>query len=107
MAVPEQARREIGRWCSERRRPDVRVDYNVLDATVTIVERRPPEMPELTPAWSSRKVAQLRFGDPVPEQWALFHPVDGGWERSDVGAEDAPGPLLEEIGTDRTGVFWP
>lgn len=107
MAVPEQARRDIARWCSERRRPDVRVDYSVLDATVTIVERRPPEMPELAPAWSSRKVAQLRFDNPVPEKWVLFHPVDGGWERSDVDAQVAPGPLLEEIGIDRAGVFWP
>ncbi len=111
MPVPEQARREIARWCHDRvpahRRDERRVDYQVLQETVTIVERRPPEMPELKPAWSSRKVAQLRYDHPVDGQWVLFHQVDGDWRRYEAPPTSSPGPLLDEIDADPAGVFWP
>jgi len=105
---------QISRWCQHRVLPQVRdqvsVEHQVQGRTVTIVERRPPWSPALGPEWTTMPVAQLRYAPPRPTggRWRLYwadrnrrwHLLD------DVLPAATPAPLLAELDTDPTGIFW-
>ncbi len=99
-------------WCAARipadRRASLQVGYLIHGNDVTILERRPPAFPELGAAWSSAKVAQLRYGDPEPGLWSLYAPDGEKWRRYEsADPVDYPQPLLTEVDLDPTDAFWP
>lgn len=101
MTLPEETRRRLAAWCADRVRAAGRarhqVAYTVHEDVVTLLDRRPPEFPELGAAWSRRRLAQLRGGDPGPGLWSLYRPVgEDGWERSG-SPDDDPIALLARI----------
>jgi len=62
--IPEDALNRIRRW-ADRRVPEhvqnqVRLEVDVADRTVTILECRPPWQPEYGPDWTRFPIARLR-----------------------------------------------
>ena len=100
MAVPEEIRTRLSQWCSVRipasDREQWQVGYTIQGDEITILDRRPPAYPELSAAWSSTAIAQLRLDDGEPGGWVLYRPVgDGGWRRESEGPD--PIALLEQV----------
>jgi hypothetical protein len=97
MAVPEEIRTRLSRWCAARvptaERDHRQIAYTIHGDAITILERRPPAYPELGPAWSATPVARLRRG---PDGWLLDRPVgSGSWRRDATGSD--PIALLESV----------
>jgi len=93
----------IARWCDEKvpgiAWNQVRMEYQVRAATVTLVERRAPWNAMNTPygdAWTARPVAQLRFAQ---REWRLWWPDrNARWHLvDDVSASASVVPLLEAL----------
>jgi hypothetical protein len=113
-AVPELQLRQIARWCDRRvpnqLRDQVRVEYRLRGRNITIVECRPPFMPELGPDWTETRVAQLRYTPPPPDggEWTLhWSDSHNRWHPApDVPAASGPGPLLATIESNPHGIFW-
>lgn len=100
MAVPEQIRHRLSRWCADRIPHDERaqrqVGYTIQGDEITIHDRRPPTYPELNASWPSVAVARLRQGDPEPGRWTLYRPTGTDhWERAADG--DDPLTLLDQL----------
>ena len=57
---------------------------------VRLTERRAPEFPELTSAWSITPLAKLRYGMPGPGLWTIYRPgaEPGTWERFGTPSRD-------------------
>jgi hypothetical protein len=108
---PELAVAAIRAYCEQRvppdARDDVRVDAELEENTLTIVERRAPWRPELGPEWTSSPVARLRYvvGD---KRWTLqWRDRNGNWHRyADATPTADVTVLLNEIDEDPTGIFW-
>jgi hypothetical protein len=90
MAVPEEIRARVTEWCAACLPAEVRdrrrIAFTSVGDTLTILDRRPPAVPELGAVWSSTPLARLRSeGD----TWTLSLPtVDGErWQRQ-ASAED-------------------
>lgn len=106
MAVPEEIRIRLSRWCTacvpDAERAQRQIGYTIQGDEVTIVARRPPTYPELDAAWSSTPLAQLRRSDPEPGLWSLYRPAGpggdghGSWQREGPPAND-PVALLDRI----------
>lgn len=102
----------FSRWCADRvpghARASLQIGYTIHGDHVTIVERHPPAFPELTSAWSSVYVAQLRHNDPEQGLWRIYRRVGDSdkWERYDHPPTTMPEPLLAEIVDDPHSVFW-
>jgi hypothetical protein len=103
MAVAEELRARLSEWCAEclpaEERERRRIGYTTVGDTVTILDRRPPAVPELGAVWSSTPLARLR-----PEErtgrWVLLLPTVSGerWEPQEPAAAD-PLVLLDRIRT--------
>ncbi len=110
MAVPKSYQALFSRWCADRvpatARAGRQIGYSIHGDQVTIVERRPPQFPELNSAWSSTRVAQLRHNDPENGLWRIYRPTDDGWRRYDHAPAARPEPLLAEIADDPASTFW-
>jgi hypothetical protein len=101
MAVPEELRAQLSEWCTECLPAEVRerrrIAYTTVGDTITILDRRPPAIPELGVVWSSTPLARLR-----PEEgtgrWVLHLPTVSGerWEPQAPAAAD-PIVLLDRI----------
>ena len=101
----------IHRWCAARvpeaARSQVRLECEVGERDVTIVERRAPWQGAAGADWSSLPVARLRYAT-TAKAWTLyrrdrnsaFHPYDLLPSSPHVDA------LLVEIDRDPSGVFW-
>lgn len=111
MPTPKEYQALFSRWCADRvpkqARAHQQVGYLIQGNLVTFVRRRPPSFPELTLAWSSDPIAQLRYNDPQQDQWRIYQRVNGRWEPYDHPPADSPEPLLAEIVADPRSVFWP
>ena len=97
MAVSEDVRARLSRWCSARvpdaERDQRQIGYTIHGDEITILERRRPAYPELGPAWSATPVARLRR---EADGWLLDRPVGtGDWRRDATG--DDPITLLEGV----------
>ena len=109
--IPEGALDEIQRWVdrrvSEHARDQVRLEVDVTDRTVTILECRPPWRPEYGPGWSRFPIARLRYTK-SHNRWSLywrdrnlkFHEYDLADPTPDIRE------LLHEIDRDPTSIFW-
>ncbi|MCW0212117.1 MAG: hypothetical protein OJJ54_02070 [Pseudonocardia sp.] len=103
MAIPEDVRARVAEWCAalvpESLRDERRIGYTTAGDHLTILDRRPPEFPELGAVWASTPLAQLRRNDPSRHRWSLYIAgPEGGprWERQEPSADD-PFALPERI----------
>lgn len=109
--IPDGALDEI-RWWADRRVPEharnqIRLEVDVTDRTVTILECRPPWRPEYGPDWSRFPIARLRYTK-SRNRWSLywrdqnlaFHEYDIADPTPDIR------DLLDEVDRDPTNIFW-
>lgn len=109
MAIPETDLLRIGRWCRERV-PEhlwdqVRVEAEIADRHVTIIETRPPW--DGRGDWSRFPVARLRYTVKTG-QWSIywrdrnmkFHEYTRKRPTKNVQA------LLDYIGSHQDPIFW-
>ena len=109
--IPEDALDVIRRWADRRvpehARDQVRLEVDVADRAVTILECRPPWRPEYDSDWTRFPIARLRYVE-SRNRWSLywrdrnlkFHEYDLADPTSDI--QD----LLDEIDRDPTSIFW-
>jgi hypothetical protein len=114
-SMPETDLARINRWVEQENeripslaRDEVRIEANVDDRSVTILECRPPWDPERRgPEWTRVPVARLRYTR-SRQEWILywpdrnsrFHQYDLAQPTANVAA------LLQEIDRDPTSIFW-
>lgn len=101
MAVSEDTRARLLRWCAQRVPPSDRgerqIGYTIRGSDITLVDRRPPRYPELGAAWTSTPIVRLRADDPRPGEWTLYRPSgEGDWVRTDSSGDD-PVALLDLV----------
>jgi hypothetical protein len=109
--MPETDVARVQRWCRARTpdhiRDEVRVELDVADRHVTIVECRPPWRADLGPEWTRFPIARLRYVK-ATGLWSLFwrdrHQKFHAYDR--VPASVNIETLLEEVDRDPTGIFW-
>lgn len=109
--IPEGALDEIRRW-ADRRVPEhagdqIRLEVDITDRSITILECPPPWRPEYGPDWSRFPLARLRYTK-SRNQW-LLHWRDRNLNLHEYDLAD-PTPdirdLLDEIDRDPTNIFW-
>ncbi|OZM82918.1 hypothetical protein [Pseudonocardia sp. MH-G8] len=97
MAVPEEIRTRLSRWCAARipaaEREQRQIAYTIHGDDVTILERRAPAYPELGAAWSATPMARLRRRT---GGWLLDRPVGTGHWQHDADGSD-PIELLDRV----------
>jgi hypothetical protein len=90
-----------------RARHQVRLEVEVQGTAVTIVEHRAPWSPEIGPEWTRLPIARLRYS-PTHAAWTLFwrdrNLLWHRYDRMDPAAHVEP--LLTEIDSDPTAIFW-
>lgn len=109
--LPETDVARVRRWCRAwvpgHVRDEVRVEVDVADRHLTIVECRPPWRPDCGPEWTRFPIARLRYTK-ATRLWSLywrdrhlrFHEYDR------VPATDSVEVLLDEVDRDPTAIFW-
>jgi hypothetical protein len=109
--LPETDIARVRRWCRgrvpERVRDKVRIEVDIADGHLTIVECRPPWSAELGLEWTRSPIAQMRYSK-SPRLWSLF------WRDRDslfLLCDQVPptaniDDLLAEVDSDPTGIFW-
>lgn len=109
--LPEVDIARVQRWCRarvpEHVRDQVRVEVDVGDRALTIVECRPPRRADLEPEWSRLPVARLRYTK-TTRSWSLywrdrnlrFHEYDRVPPSAGIDL------LLAELDRDPTAIFW-
>jgi hypothetical protein len=114
VAIPESVKmgalEQVEAFCERvppEHRNELRIEYTVRGNAITIVERRPPWLPELGPEWTSMKIAQLRY-DPDSSTWSLYcRDRNERWfPYFDIDPSRDVDALLAEIDEDPTGIFW-
>ncbi|MGH2935273.1 MAG: DUF3024 domain-containing protein [Gaiellaceae bacterium] len=111
MAVPEDALAQVARFCEERTTPELRnqlrLECSGRGDAITIVEQHAPWNPDLDIEWTTSPVARLRH-DARAGTWTLdWRGSDERWHRyEDTKPSPDVQPLLAEIETDPTGIFW-
>jgi len=108
---PELDVARVRRWCEQRVpehvRDQVRVELDVGDRHLTIVECRPPWRQDMGEEWTRLPIARLHYTK-ARQQWTLyyrdrnlrFHVYDRVKPSSSVAA------LIDEISRDPTSIFW-
>lgn len=111
VGLPELDVARVQRWCRGRVpepvRDQVRVEVDVADRRLTIVECRAPWRADLGPEWTRFPVARLRYTKRTG-LWSLywrdrnlrFHAYDR------VPASASIEDLLVEVDRDPTAIFW-
>lgn len=111
MALPEIDVARIQRWCRARVpqavRDEVRVEADLADRHVTIVECRPPWGADPGLEWTRFPIARLRYTT-ATKRWSLywrdrnlrFHVYD------QAPATGTVEELLAEVDRDPTAIFW-
>ncbi|HZA20967.1 MAG TPA: DUF3024 domain-containing protein [Actinomycetota bacterium] len=114
-AMPETDLARIDLWIEQENekipphaRDEVRIEVDVDERSVTILECRPPWDPErIGPRWTRSPVARLRYMRSRrawtlywPDRNSKFHVYELIQPTADIGA------LLDEIDRDPTSIFW-
>jgi hypothetical protein len=111
MALPEIDVARVEKWCRarvpKRVRDQVRVEADVADRHVTVVECRPPWRADMGTEWTRFPIARLRYVK-ATRQWSLywrdrnlrFHEYDR------VPPTDNVEELLAEVDRDPMAIFW-
>jgi hypothetical protein len=109
--LPETDVARVQRWCRDRVpahvRDEVRVEVDVADRHLTIVECRPPWREDMGVEWTRFPIARLRFTK-TTGVWSLywrdrnlrFHAYDL------VAATASIEELLAEVDRDPVAIFW-
>jgi hypothetical protein len=109
--LPELDLARIRHYCEGRvpaRVSDkIGIEVDVSGRTVTILECRPPWRPDFGPEWTRFPIARLRYVQ-AHSHWLLY------WRDSNLGwhlyerIDPSPhiDPLLAEIESDPTCIFW-
>ncbi|MDA8438747.1 MAG: DUF3024 domain-containing protein [Propionibacterium sp.] len=109
--LPELDVARVQRWCRARvpeaMRDQVRVEVDVADRHLTIVECRPPWRANMGPEWTRFPIARLRYTK-ATGLWSLL------WRDRNLrfNAYDRVPPsamiedLLIEVSQDPTAIFW-
>jgi hypothetical protein len=111
MALPELDVARVQRWCAarvpEHARDQLRVECELAQRHLTIVERRPPWHEDLGPDWTTSAIARLRY-NATDKAWTLYW-IDQH-QRFHLYDHCAPSrsidDLLAEIDRDPTSIFW-
>ncbi len=111
VSLPELDVARVERWCRarvpEQVRDQVRVEVDVADRHLTIVECRPPWRADLGTEWTRFPIARLRYTKGT-RLWSLywrdrnlrFHSYDR------VPATTSVEDLLAEVDRDPIAIFW-
>jgi hypothetical protein len=111
VGLPETDVARVQRWCRarvpEHVRSEVRVELDVAERHLTIVECRPPWQPHSGSEWTRFPIARLRYTK-ATRLWALywrdrnlrFHEYDLAPATANVEE------LLGELDRDPTAIFW-
>ena len=99
------------RWCRarvpERVRDEVRVEADVAERHVTVVECRPPWRVDVDAEWTRSPIARFRYSKSTG-LWSLFwrdrNQKFHAYARVPASARVAE--LLAEVDRDPTGIFW-
>ncbi len=110
-SLPEIDVARVQRWCRARTpdhvRDEVRVEADVADRHVTIVECRPPWRADFGPEWTRFPIARLRYVK-ATGLWSLFwrdrHLKFHAYDRTPASANVEE--LLAEVDRDPTAIFW-
>ena len=109
--IPDGSAERVQQWANarvpEHARNQIRMELDVTDRSITIVECRPPSHPDMGEEWSRFPIARLRYTK-VRDEWSLywrdrnlkFHEYDLAEPSADL--QD----LLDEIDSDPTAIFW-
>ena len=109
--LPETDVARVQRWCRdrvpERVRDEVRVEVDIADRHLTIVECRPPWRADVGAEWIRFPIARLRYVK-TTGVWSLFwrdrnlrfHAYDLAAPRASIEE------LLAELDRDPTAIFW-
>lgn len=111
MPLPETDVERVREFCRSRvpedEREHIRVEMEAERGAVTIFECQPPWRPDFGPEWTRQPVARLRFTQQTAA-WTLYRPDgDSRFSLYDlIGPTTSIDALLNEIGSDPTGIFW-
>jgi Protein of unknown function (DUF3024) len=109
--LPETDVARVQRWCRgrvpEHVRDQVRIEVDLAERSVTIVECRPPWQAAVGTEWTRLPIARLRYTRSTG-LWSLywrdrnlrFHEYDR------VPATESVEDLLAEVDSDPTAIFW-
>jgi Protein of unknown function (DUF3024) len=109
--LPETDVVRVRRWCHdkvpEHVRDEVRIEVDVAERHLTIVECRPPGRTEMGSDWTRFPIARLRYAK-TRGVWSLY------WRDRNLRfyAYDLVSPmasieeLLAEVDRDPTAIFW-
>jgi Protein of unknown function (DUF3024) len=109
--LPETDVARVQRWCRgrvlEQVRDQVRIEVDLAERSVTIVECRPPWRAGVGAEWTRFPIARLRYTRSTG-LWSLywrdrnlrFHEYDR------VPATESVEDLLAEVDSDPTAIFW-
>ncbi|MGC4769893.1 DUF3024 domain-containing protein [Micromonospora sp. DT44] len=109
--LPEQDVALVRRWCDERVpqsvRDQVRIECHEAPRHLTVVERRPPWRGKAGQEWTTSPVARLRYTKKTGTWTLYYRDRNLGFHRYDLTPPSAKvSVLLDEIGSDPTGIFW-
>jgi len=109
--LPEMDVARVQRWCRgrvpEHVRDQIRVEVDLTERYMTIVECRPPWRVDVGPDWTRFPIARLRYTN-ATRRWSLywrdrnlkFHAYDR------TPASPSIDDLLAEVDRDPTAIFW-
>jgi hypothetical protein len=111
MALPELDVARVQRWCAarvpEHARDQLRIECELAQRHLTIVERRPPWHESFGPDWTTSAIARLRY-NATNKSWTLYW--SDQHQRFHLYDQLAPSrnidDLLAEIDRDPTSIFW-
>jgi hypothetical protein len=109
--IPDGAVERVQQWADarvpEHVRDQIRIELDVTDRTITILECRPPWRPDGGDEWTRFPIARLRYTK-VRGEWSLYwRDRNLAFHKSDL-LHPSPDPrdLLDEIDSDPTAIFW-
>jgi hypothetical protein len=113
MSLPESDVARVRRWVAEQNQrigehiDEMRVNMDVDDRAITILECRPPWPEDSGPEWTRQEIARLRYTKSTgvwtlywPDRHSRFHRYE------DLDPTPTIGRLLTEIDADPISIFW-